>query len=104
MTVAIVFYMIYSKHLMAFSFVCHGSGTLKSLLDQRSVAVFARHGMDGCPTVLAIVLETVNIATEEWSIFSTTLYPMAFIARLVIQNIRFYLHLRLLKRLISTKC
>ena len=83
---------------MAFSFVCHGSGTLESLLDQWSVAVFSRHGMDGGPAMLAIVLEAVYIAAEEGSVFSTTLYPMALVTRLVIQNIRFYFHLDFIKK------
>ena len=86
------------KLLMAFSFVRHGSGALESLLDQRSVTVFAWHGVNGGPAVLTIVLETVYIAAEEGSIFSTTLDPVALVTRLVVQNIRFYLHLDYIKK------
>ena len=33
------------------------------LLDQRPVTEFGRHGMDGGPAMLAVVLEVVDVAT-----------------------------------------
>ena len=51
------------------------------------------HGMNGGPAVLTVVLKAIDVAAKEWSILSTTLDPMTFITELIIQYIRFNLHL-----------
>jgi len=57
------------------------------------VAELGWHGMNSGPAMLTIILQAIYVATKEWSILPTTLDPMALITQLIIQNIRFNLHL-----------
>lgn len=69
------------------------SWSVPSLLHQRLVELSAGPGMDGCPAVLAVVLQTGHIGAEKRSELPTTAGALALITELVIQDIWLHFHL-----------
>lgn len=54
----------------------------------------ASPGVDGCPAVLAIVLQAGHISAEERGKLPTTASALALVTQLVIQDIWLDFHLR----------
>ena len=69
------------------------SGAVSVLLDETAVVLRAWRRVDGCPAVLAVVAQAVDVATEVGGVASTTMQSMTFITHLVIKNIWFHLDL-----------
>jgi hypothetical protein len=70
-----------------------GPGAVCSLLDQGLVELTTGARVDLGPAVLAVVLQTRHIGTEERGKLAPTSRPLALIAHLVIQHVRLYLNL-----------
>ena len=71
-----------------------GSRSVSVLLDEAAVVLSAWGRVNGCPAVLAVVAETVDVATEVGSILATAVDSMTLITDLVIQHIRLDFHLQ----------
>lgn len=72
----------------------YSAGPIGALFDQRLVEFASRPGVDGLPTVFAVVLQAGYIGTEEGGKLSPTTCTLAFITHLVVQNIWLYLNLK----------
>lgn len=49
--------------------------------------------MDRLPAVLAVVLEAGDVGAEEWRELASTSGSLALVTHLVIEHVRFHLHL-----------
>ena len=65
-----------------------------SFFDQRLVELPAGAAVDLCPAVLAVILETRDVGTEERSELASASRTLAFITHLVIQNVRLHFNLQ----------
>lgn len=70
------------------------SWSVPSLLHQRLMELTASPGVDGCPAVLAIVLQAGHISAEERGKLPATASALALVTQLVIQDIWLDFHLR----------
>lgn len=69
------------------------SGPVPSLLHQRFMKLTASAGVDGCPAVLTVVLQTGHIGAEEGSELPPTAGALALITQLVVQDVWLHFHL-----------
>jgi cytoplasmic polyadenylation element-binding protein len=69
----------------------HGPWSIRSLLDQRLVKLSARATVNRGPALLAIILETSHVRTEERSKLSATSPSLTLVTELIIQHVRLYL-------------
>ena len=60
-----------------------GSRPIPVLLDEAAVVLGPRGRVDGCPAVLAVVAETVDVPTEVGGIATTTVDPVTLVTNLV---------------------
>lgn len=64
-----------------------------SLLHQRFVELPPGAGVYARPAVFAVILQTGDVGTEEWSKLATTACALALITHLIIQHIWLHFHL-----------
>lgn len=72
----------------------YSPGSIGSFLDQWLVKLATRSGVDLCPTVLTVVLQTRDIRTEEGSKLAPTASPLTFITHLVVKHVRLHFNLK----------
>lgn len=70
------------------------SWSVPALLHQWLMELTTGPGVDGCPAVLTVVLQTGHIGAEERSKLPPTAGALTLITQLVVQNIWLHFHLR----------
>lgn len=81
----------------------HVPRSVSTFLHQWFVELTAGARVDARPAVLAVILQTGDIGTEKRGEFSSAASALTFIAHLIIQNVRFHLHLRTHYRELNSK-
>ena len=71
----------------------YGTRSISILFDEATMVLSTWSRVNSNPAVLTVITEAVNIPAEVRSITTTALHPTTLIADLIIQDIRFDLHL-----------
>ena len=76
----------------------HSARSVGALLDERLVELAAGARMDLCPAVLAVVLQARHVGAEERRELPPAARSLAFVAHLIVENVRLHLNLKTTKQ------